>query len=86
MFRKDVDSNELIYYIESSRSFKKEDESEIGTIIVSKETIWKDVRHGKVHLIKLKMNPNNIRPDIHYLFAIVPCYDSIGLLISGFNR
>ena len=40
---KEVDGNDLIHYMENSCPFKIADESEIGTIISSKEMVWKDV-------------------------------------------
>ena len=60
--------------MEDSYPFKIEDELEIGTIIASKEMVWKDVGYVKVHLIKSKINPNTIRPNIDYLFAIITYY------------
>ena len=48
--------------------------------------IWKDVRHVKVHWIKSKINPNNICPDIDYLFVVIKCYGDTNLPISGFTR
>ena len=72
--------------MENSCPFKIAEESEVGTIISSKEMIWKDVRHVKVHLIKFKYNPNNMLPDINYLIAIITCYGSTDLPISGFTR
>ena len=66
--------------------FKIADKSEIGIIISSKEMIWKDVWHVKIHLIESKINPNKIRPYIDYLFAVITCYGSRGLPTSGFTR
>ena len=65
--------------------FKIADESEIGTIISSKEMVWKDVGHVNVHLIKSKIFSNNICPDIDYLFAIITCYGNTALPISDFT-
>ena len=66
-------------------SFKIADKSEIGTFIASKESVWKDVHHVKVHLIKSKINRNNICLHIDYRFAIITCCGNTGLPKSGFN-
>ena len=84
--RKEVNGNDLIHYMENSCPFTIAHESEIGTIISSQEIIWKDIRHVKVHLIKSKINPNNILPDIDCLSTIVTCHGNIGLPISDFAR
>ena len=86
MIGKEVDGIDLIYYMENVCPFNIADESEIGAIISWKEMIWKDVWHVKAHLIKSKINPNNIRPDIDYLFAFITCYVNTGLPISGLTR
>ena len=42
---KEVDGNDLTHYMENPCPFKIADKSEIGTIISSKEIVWKDVPH-----------------------------------------
>ena len=69
--------------MKNSCPYKIADESEIGNIIVSREMIRKDVWYVKVHLIKSKINPNNLRPDVDYLFAIITCNGNTGLPISS---